>query len=110
MTVKIMGGEATLEAPLPVKENEREQDFPGDQKTANKPEQPEKPAVFMPETDSYITSVRHSAGRSRKSGLFGVVFAQLVITTLIGVGLWAACALGIGQAGEICERLVQLFR
>lgn len=105
-----MGGEAALEAPIPAKEKERERDIPENPELSGRPEQSEKPVVFMPETDVYIPTVRRSAGRARKTGFFGVVFAQLVMTAVIGIGLWAACALGIGQAGEICERLIGLFR
>ncbi len=104
MTIKIMGGEAALEAPLTV--NEKEKDHVISEQT----EQVEKPVVFFPETDANIPTVRRSAGRTRKSGFFGVVFAQLVMTAIIGIVLWAACALDIGQAGEICERLAMLFR
>ena len=104
MTIKIMGGEAALEAPLTVKEKEKEPAISG------QTEQAEKPVVFFPETDANIPTVRRSVGRARKSGFFGIVFAQLVITAITGTGLWAACAFGIGQAGEICERLVMLFR
>ena len=107
MTVKIMGGEAAFDAPIPVKEKERKPVIP---KEPERPEKPEKPVVFVPENGEYIQTVRYRSGHSRKPGFFGIVFAQLVMTTIIGIGLWAACAFGPGQAGEICERLIQLFR
>ena len=108
MTVKIMGGEAALDAVIPAAPEKKEPPV----KPEMRPELTEKPVVFLPETQESdnIPSVRYTAGTARKSGFGGIVFAQLIITAAVGAGLWAACAVGFGQAGEICERLIKLFR
>ena len=102
MTVKVIGSGAALETGAPAGTDENIE--------TSGPEQGHKPVVYVQRTEEYSPDVRYSTGSRKKTGFTGVLFAQLVMTALIGAGFWAASVSGFGQAAELCERLVKLFR
>lgn len=100
MTVKVMNGAAAIETPLPAEKEVS----PADAQPVIK-----APAVYIPEETPAADIPR--SYRRRRTGSFGdILFVQLILSVLLGAGLWAGKVFGSGEVSALCERIAELFR
>lgn len=105
MTVKVMAGEAAVEAPETARltgksVRERVADPPVEQKQSD--------LLWEAGGGEYIS--RRVSRRRRARGSFGdVLFVQLILSALLAGGVWSGLTFGGDEVREICISIMKLF-